>query len=577
MTRAIALIPVDLNRTPLGLPARVARALPAGGPCVLAHSVRRMAAVPNIAAVVLVHPADQDPVSLLGGQKFARPVVSFPVPPGMVDPYQAYRIAARKWALTSWRGGLGGMTCYDELLPAGPLAAALAEHKADAALLAGADWALVDPVLSGQVLDLHLAHPEALAVTFSQAPPGLAGIAVSAAVLKQLAENAGSSIGQAMAYNPQHPQADAIGRDVCFHISGEVRSCPVRLIYDTPRSCALIDALAAHLGPSLASADASAIARAVAQITPAAASSTGGDGELPQQVTLELTPQRITRGLLTPQNYLDLNRDPMPLAMALRIVRQLGSTGDVAITLGGLGDVLLYESWEQVVAAAHEAGVLGIAIETDLLAEPAVLERLLELPIDLVSVRLNADSPEAYQRAHGIDVYKRVLDNIGQLMNSRADRVRAWTPGASETGAHPARHGLPWIVPRFIKTVESLAEMETFFDRWVHFSGHAVIDPPCTGQGPQGALMPVAGPVPMAPPRRRACRQLHTRMTIHSDGRVARCDQDWLAEGSVGTVGDGPADLAEAWRSMQALRGADTAGRWDGMGICAACPEWHRP
>jgi hypothetical protein len=242
----------------------------------------------------------------------------------------------------------------------------------------------------------------------------------------------------------------------------------------------------------------------------------------------------------------------------------------VALTLGGLGDALLYESWEPVAVAARQAGVLGIAIETDLLTEHAVLDRLLETPVDLVSVRLNADSPETYQRVHGIDGYKRVLDNIAHLMNRRGDREQQWTPAAG-----PARHALPWIVPRFLKTVETLPEMETFFDRWVHFTGHAVLDPPCTGQGPNGPIMPVLGPVPMAPPKRRPCRQLGLRMTIHSDGRVARCDQDWLGVGAAGVAGD--TDIAGLWHSLDPLRALHAAERWDQLGICAACPEWHRP
>ena len=581
MTRAIALVPTDLKRTRLGLPSHLDRALPPGrGVSILEHTVRRLCAIPNVAAVVLVHPADQDPLALLAGKKFARQVAAFPDPNGLLDPYHAYRAAARKWALTSWRGGLGGMTCYDELLPAEPLAAALAAHKADAALLVGADWPLVDPALCARVLDLHLSHPEELQMTFCQAPPGLAGVAVGAKVLKQLAENAGSSIGQAMAYHPTRPQADPIGRDVCVQIAGEIRSCTQRLIYDTPRAIALIDTLAAHLGDELPTADAAQVVRQVADLLSSASplhhitTSPHHQLALPQQVTLELTPQRAStpEGTLTPQHYVALPRTPMRLEMALRIVRELGSAGDIALTLGGLGDALLYEHWLDVVTAAHDSGVLGIAIETDLLVEKDVLDRLLDAPIDLVSVRLNADSAATYKLVHGVDAYTRVLDNIAHLMNRRTDRERAYTPAAG-----PARHGLPWIVPRFIKTVATLPEMETFFDRWVHFTGHAAIDPPTRGQGPHGPLMPDMSPVPMAPPRRRPCRQLGLRMTIHSDGRVARCDQDWLAAGAVTAPDSASANLTEAWTSMAPLRTAHTAGSFDPLGICTACGEWHRP
>jgi hypothetical protein len=260
----------------------------------------------------------------------------------------------------------------------------------------------------------------------------------------------------------------------------------------------------------------------------------------------------------------------MTLDMALSIVRELGGPGDVALTLGGLGDPLLHEHWNQVAAAAHDAGVLSIAIETDLLVETETLDRILSAPIDLVTIRLHADSAATYQRVHGVDRYTRVLDNIAYLMNHRTDRETACTPSAG-----PARHGLPWIVPRFMKTVDTLPEMETFFDRWTHFTGHAVIDPPCPGQGPQGPLMPDLGPVPMAPPRRTPCRQLSLRLTIHSDGRVARCDQDWLAAGAPPAPPD--ASLADIWTCMDTLRAAHDAAQWTDLGICAPCRQWHRP
>ncbi|WP_348246604.1 SPASM domain-containing protein, partial [Salmonella enterica] len=64
------------------------------------------------------------------------------------------------------------------------------------------------------------------------------------------------------------------------------------------------------------------------------------------------------------------------------------------------------------------------------------------------------------------------------------------------------------------------------------YTGHAVIEPACTGCG----AMPDLAPVPMTPPRRRPCRQLGRRMTILSDGTVAGCDQDWRGEAAVGDL-----------------------------------------
>ena len=72
-----------------------------------------------------------------------------------------------------------------------------------------------------------------------------------------------------------------------------------------------------------------------------------------------------------------------------------------------------------------------------------------------------------------------------------------------------------------------------------------------------------------------ACRQLANRMTIHSDGRVALCDQDWLGRACVGDANTTP--LAELWSATRTMRLAHDQGRWDESELCRGCHEWHRP
>src|SRR5262249_49613715 len=68
--------------------------------------------------------------------------------------------AARLWADTCWRGGLGGFTVFDEVLDAPLLVRALnagneetGERGFDAGLLVGCDWCLVDPELCDAVIE----------------------------------------------------------------------------------------------------------------------------------------------------------------------------------------------------------------------------------------------------------------------------------------------------------------------------------------------------------------------------------------------------------------------------------------
>ena len=569
MPRLIALVRTDLVTGSLGLPSLVGSTL-CGRP-VLAHTVSRLARIEQVDAVVVLHPSDQDPSVLIDGASLPKPVEYCAAPQGLTDQYSPMHIAARKWAPSSWRGGLGGATCYDELLPALALLYAMDKHRADVALFAGGDWPLVDPEMCRQVIELHLTDPQELQMTFCQAPPGLGGIVAKRDLVEQFAEKH-VGFGRILAYNSDRPQADPIGRDVCVRIDPAVRNCARRFIYDTKRSAAMIDAIAARLGDDLASVDAGTIVGASHDVGT-------GPASLPRHVTLELTPRRPATGPLVPQHFVSLERDDMPLGVALEIAGQLGADGDTVLTLGGLGDALQYEHLYKVVAAARDAGVMGICIETDLLADRPAIDAVLSMPIDVLSVRINADTAETYQ-SHMVDPsadghedgFALVTDNMEYVLRKRNQR---WQEGDQNTDGSCRQEsvfpGVPWVVPRLIKTAETLKDMETFFERWLTFSGHAVIEPATTGCG----LMPDMAPLSMAPPRRFACRQLQDRMTILSDGRVARCDQDWLGKAPAGDATQTP--LAGIWDAMVEVRNAHDLGAWDDLELCNQCRQWHRP
>lgn len=560
---AIAVIIADLQRTRLGLPSRLNERL--GDRTVLAHTVGRAAKVRRVESVVIVHPAGQDMQPLLEGCAFDKPVHTFADADGLTDRYSAMRIASRKWALPNWRGGLGGALCYDELLPAAPILAAMREHGATSALLAGGDWPFLDAELCSRVLALNLEHPEAMRMTFTQAPPGLTGVAVSAELLEQMAGTL-ATFGQVIAYDPKRPQADPIGRDVCVQIAPAIRNCARRFIYDTPRSIAMLRAVAARFDDeALVQADAQAIVNAFHAMASNGQADAAllGFADMPQQVTLELNTRRLANGPIVPQHHIDLSRDPIPTQTAMRIVQQLGEAGDVALTLGGMGDPLLHEDFADIIVAAHMAGVFGIAVETDLLVEPDVFLRLLDLPVDVVTVRLNADCAATYRRVMGVDRFGDVIKAIETLLNERNRR----SADATNTAVQP---GVPWIVPRMIKTADNVGDLESFFDRWIYYTRHAVIESPTDG----GGVIADQSVLPLAPPRRYPCRQITRRMTILCDGSVAQCDQDWFGRAAAGNAGDQP--VAQLWHALQPLRRQHAQGAWEASPLCGNCRQWYR-
>jgi len=521
-TRVVGMILVEPGRSRRGLPLDHDRAF--GSTTVLGATVDRLKQCHELDGVAIVHPQDTEPPRVEG-------VAFHATNQPLDDVVHQCNVAGRKFTPNAWRGGLGGATIFDELIAPVAMVEALNAVGARSALVVGPDWPVVDAGLCDRVIERHRESPETYRLTFTQAAPGLCGCVIERSLLQELADN-GGTIGGALDYNPRKPQADPIARDVCIQIDPEVRAADVRATFDAPRWA---DALA-EIEPD---AEAPAVARSLRP-----------HDALPQQVTMEITAARANTGPITPQHYFDPGRDAMALDVAQHIFEQLADQPDTAVMFGGLGDALLHPQWERLVAMARQAGVWGLGLETDLRVDAETLGRLVECPLDCIVVHLNADDPQTYARLMGDDAHTTVLDNVQWLLANR-------------------RGGLPWIVPRMIKTTDNVAELEGFVDRWTHVCGAAVVAGPPEGAG----VMPDLAVLDMAPPRRMACRQLAHRMTLLSDGRAARCDQDWTGEHGVGDVTDTP--LPDLWRRVQQIHAAHHEQRFDGP--CANCRQWHRP
>lgn len=522
---------------------------PFGATTVLGHTLLRLARVEGLAQIVLLHgPEIKTPTDLPTDGALNQKLVIHEVADGLADKATAARRSARHFSPRAWRGGLGGATIWDEILAPAAMVEALDHVNANTALIVGADWPLVDPTLCDALIERHLSEHEQLKLVFNQAPPGLSGCVVNQDLLKELAAS-GAMIGTLLDYQPRIPQGDPIGKAPCVQISAGLRDAGLRVTYDRQRYASPLQSLNEQLNADdLLNLP---VASAIEQLKEGAPDQSAS----PNALTLELTTARKTQGPLAPAAHeIDITRSEITVETARAIFKQLTHQDDITLTLGGLGDPLLHPEWEAIVMAAHEAGVRGIHIRTDLLVDQSVLERLIQLPIDVVSVNLNADTPATYQALMGVDGHARVVQNLEWLINHR------------NSAGHAA---LPWLAPRFAKTQANVDELEDFFDRWTYYAGHAIVESPSTGAGAVADL----SVMPMQPPVRFACRQLHRRMTVHCDGAVAMCDEDWRGDECLG----GGDDLAGAWAAGRALYDQQGTGDYSGSKVCAGCVQWHRP
>ena len=285
----------------------------------------------------------------------------------------------------------------------------------------------------------------------------------------------------------------------------------------------------------------------------------------PREVEIELTRRRLTK----PPGSVQGPCAELETAEWLRFFGLIPAYGDfigatpgsqcddLLVTLGGLGDPLLFTGGVRaILGAARDGGALSICVQTDLAGGDVegLLAAAGEGLVDVVSVTMYGHTPETYAKVAGEDLHGTVIQNMGRL-----------------AGVTRGRGGVPLVVPRLLKVRETIPEMEAFFDFWMERCGWAVLDGPTDRAG----AVEFKGVVDMAPPKRKACRRIWDRMLVRADGRMGACDQDVggkLCAGDTATTG-----IAEMWGTLSELRKKHAAGKWNEIDPCKSCREWHRP
>jgi hypothetical protein len=386
-----------------------------GSQGMLERTIERLSLCEELAGVAVIR-ADHPARTLSGAQRHAT------------------IMAARRFSASAWRGGLAGLTCYDECFDPATLAAAMAEHGADAALLVGADWSLVDPGLCDEVIRRHRERPAEHRLTFTQAPPGLAGACIARSLVEEirgapLGAGAFATIGGLLGYLPRRPIADRIAKPVCVSIPATVRDTLGRFIADTPHRRAGIEGLIRSIGDGWPSVSLDNLRDALC-----APSGLQADAFPAHTVIAAGGAQRLIA-------WLDGAEVPRP---------------DAALTI----EYPPLDRIAEVLEAARLAGFASVHVRTDLDADAGAVERL--LGADIISIDMLATTGETYRAITGADRFDRIIEHTELLLEKRPD-----------AGGIPS----PWIVPRITRRDAVYEELEPFYDYWLCRAGAAVIDP----------------------------------------------------------------------------------------------------
>lgn len=545
--KLIAAVFADFERTALGLPSRLDLKL--GDRTVLQHTLRRLLRVEGLNDRLLVISADQKSSAekALQASGYSEQIQLVALEGSFARRWPLVG-AGRWWGLNAWRGGVLGLTWFDEFVEPLAVAQLMQLHQAEGVLCLSAHMPALDFEITSGMVKYQRENLDTAHMTFTMAPPGVAGVILRTHIVSELCEEQ-ALVGVTCSYRPSAPQGDPINRPICYQINPVVSRTPVRLTAETSSSRELLAQVIAEQGEDASAEQFCARARELEAYE---------SQTLPTEITLELTTEHpLPNSTLRPPVEATESHGLREVNQLDALVESLGGTDDRRLVLGGVGDPLQADLFSESVRRLRPVAA-SLAVETPLIElNEAYLELLFETPIDVLQVQLDAHSAATYQKVHGEDHFSAVVSNLQRLVSERQKR----------------KSPVPLIVPRLTRCAATLAELEVFFDHWISQTGWATIE----GYQTWGGLRSLDALFPTVPPQRAACRRLSQRLVLKADGSAWACDAlarnghrlgDWTAE-PLGRIwsGDARAELINSHKQ----------GDLSGFAACAGCDQWHRP
>jgi len=234
------------------------------------------------------------------------------------------------------------------------------------------------------------------------------------------------------------------------------------------------------------------------------------------------------------------------------------------------GEALIHPQILDQVAYAKAKGISPLNLTTNglTLDNPAVeggkkiqgktiLERLLELGVDIIDISLDAVTKEKYESVRVWSNYHRVWANIHRLLYLRK-KMNAPTK----------------LMLSIVDQPESHAEVEQFLQYWMPLVDRVIVRPYLENLG----LTPTKPDTlveRMQGVERWPCPQFWKRVTITPEGHIRFCVVDWHDKSVLGHVKTH--SIQALWQSAEyeRLRGCHLSGDHEAAhAMCGPCTDW---
>ncbi len=219
------------------------------------------------------------------------------------------------------------------------------------------------------------------------------------------------------------------------------------------------------------------------------------------------------------------------------------------------GESVLNPHFLDMVEETKAAGIGPVDLTTNAMAlTDEKMRRLLEAPIDVIDVSLDAFSKEAYEKIRKRGKFDVVTANLKRLIELR-DELRSPTK----------------IMTSIIRQKEALDEVEAFRSFWGQYVDEVLV----RGLNTDLGIVNVSETYFDEDKARWPCPQFWKRVTINQHGDVRFCVEDWRNRGIVGNIMETP--IAEMWQSetYEKLRELHATGRWGDVSMCRKCMDWQ--
>jgi MoaA/NifB/PqqE/SkfB family radical SAM enzyme len=188
-----------------------------------------------------------------------------------------------------------------------------------------------------------------------------------------------------------------------------------------------------------------------------------------------------------------------------------------------------------------------------------IIERLLEIGIDLIDISLDAATREKYEAIRVKSNYHRVWSNIHRLLYLR-EKIKSPTK----------------LMLSIIDQPEAKGEVEKFVEYWTPLVDRVIVRPylESIGNNPYkpGSFVDQMKEKGI---QRWPCPQFWKRVTISPEGMVRFCVVDWQEKSNLADLHH--TTIKEVWKNSEysRLRGCHLGGKYgEAHNICGPCTDW---